>query len=259
MRSLTPSTMHSTSRSDGPASGEASALAADLTADLTARLAARLDAAYVRHALEGLLPRRRNVASLGVKRALDLLLCAPLLAGAWPLLRLWRLSAWLRGARVATITRPCAGRGGAVFALRQAVPLRRGQSGDEAQATGGDGASGGEANDANDAWLAASWLGRAPALANVWAGEMSLVGPAPRLATRALAGPSDDLARLYVAPGLLRLRPVGRLGRVASAADEADLLYVAHGSLWGDLQQVWAAVRWPARHFPTGANTGSAT
>jgi lipopolysaccharide/colanic/teichoic acid biosynthesis glycosyltransferase len=78
---------------------------------------------------------------------------------------------------------------------------------------------------------------------------MSLVGPAPWCAEAFDGRPASELARLSVQPGLLRLRPVGRLRRLARTQAEAELRYVTAGSLWMDIEQIVGAALAPHRRF----------
>ncbi|HEY7849985.1 MAG TPA: sugar transferase [Ktedonobacterales bacterium] len=210
--------------------------AIDATAD-GLPLAARLKRAYVSHALAGLLPRQRRWR---LKRALDLALTLPLLIVAAPLGLASALSVWVRFHQRAMRTQRCAARGGVAFTLRQLqVVARRAPAHADPSPT--------------DAWLCESPLARVTALWRVIDGTMSLVGPAP-WTIDALAGqPIGALARLYVAPGVTRLRPFGRLRRLATTQAEADLRYITHGSLWMDIEQLIAATLTPRRRFATFA------
>lgn len=191
-------------------------------------LAERLSRAYVAHALVGALPRRR--ARLP-KRALDLLLAPPIYLFTAPLRLTAALPYWLRARRCVTIQSTCAGYRGRIFTLRQL---------DQRPAS---------ASTPGNAWLGASQLAKSPALAHVLRGSMTLVGPAPWTCD-AIETQWDtrDLARLYVAPGIITLRPIGALRRLATQA-EADLWYVSHGSFATDAQQIWAATFLPRRRF----------
>lgn len=190
-------------------------------------LAGRLRSAYVPLALAGALPRRRNRA---MKRALDLMVAAPLLVCALPLLLAASLAVRVRYYRRAIVALACATRGGRVFLLRQ-IRLRNAESARP------------------DAWLSDARMSRAPALLSVLGGAMSLVGPAP-WRVEAFAGRSaSELARLDAKPGLLRLRPVGRLRRLARTQAEAELRYVTTGSLWMDIEQVMGAALRPRSRF----------
>jgi lipopolysaccharide/colanic/teichoic acid biosynthesis glycosyltransferase len=208
-------------------------------------LAASMRRAYVAHALAGLLPQRRHSR---LKRALDLALVLPLLVGALPLSLAIVLSVWVRFHQRAIISQRCATRGGAVFILRQ---FRSAGGAANTSSAHGDAGLGG-------AWLSASRLARLPALWSVARGEMSLVGPAPCTLAELARRPVGELARLYVAPGVARLRPVGRLRRLATSQAEADLRYVTHGSLWMDFEQLAAAVFMPGRQFPLLASSAEA-
>jgi len=211
-------------------------------------LATRMRRAYVAHALASLLPQRRHWR---LKRALDLALILPLLVGALPLSLAIALSVWVRFHQRVIITQHCATRGGAVFTLRQFRSIR----------SAGGATSTPPAHDGpglQDAWLSASRLARLPALWSVARGEMSLVGPAPCASAELAERPVGELARLYVAPGVVRLRPVGRLRRLAASQTEADLRYVTYGSLWMDCEQLAAAVFMPSRQFPSHASSAEA-
>lgn len=190
-------------------------------------LAERLRGAYVPLALAGALARRRNRA---MKRALDLLVAAPLLACALPLMLAASLVVRVRYRRRAIVALACATRGGRVFRLRQ-IRLRDAESAWP------------------DAWLSDAPMSRAPALWSVLSGAMSLVGPAPWRIESFAGRPASELARLDAKPGLLRLRPVGRLRRLAHTQAEAELRYVTTGSLWMDIEQVMAAALLPRRRF----------
>ncbi len=183
-------------------------------------LAERLSRAYVAHALVGALPRRRAQRS---KRTLDLALALPIYVLTAPLRFTAAIPFWLREHRRANVPSACAGCGGRAFTMRQMdQPAQRLTT--------------------PNAWLGASQLAKTPALAHVLSGHMSLVGPAP-WTLEAIASQWDkrDLARLYVAPGVITLRPFGALRRLATTQAEADLRYVTHGSLMIDVQQIWAA------------------
>lgn len=190
-------------------------------------LAERMRGAYVPLALAGALPRRRWLL---IKRALDLTLAAPLLVFALPLMLVVSLAARVRYHRRAIFTLVCATRAGRVFRLRQFGAERA-------------------TSERSDAWLSDRRLSRAPALLNVLSGAMSLVGPAPWRVEDFAGRPASELARLSVRPGLLRLRPVGRLGRLASTQAEADLRYVTAGSLWMDIEQIVGAALLSRRRF----------
>jgi lipopolysaccharide/colanic/teichoic acid biosynthesis glycosyltransferase len=216
--------------------------------DASQPLAARMRRAYVTHALAGWLPQRRHWR---LKRALDLAVLLPLLVGALPLSLVIALSVWVRFHQRAIITRHCATRGGVVFNLRQFRSFR----------SAGSAANTPPASDdpgLPDAWLSASRLARLPALWSVARGEMSLVGPAPCAIAQVAERPVGELARLYVVPGVARLRPVGRLRRLAASQAEADLRYVTHGSLWMDCEQLAAAIFTPSHQFPSRASSAEA-
>ncbi len=198
-------------------------------------IAARLERAYVAHALAGLLPRQRRWR---LKRALDLALTLPLLIVAAPLGLASALSVWVRFHQRAMRTQCCAARGGVAFTLRQ---LQLAAHETPAHVDAGP----------TDAWLCASPLARAPALWSILDGTMSLVGPAPWTIDALSGQPISALARLYVAPGVMRLRPSGQLRRLATTQAEADLRYVTHGSLWMDIEQLFAATLTPRRRFAT--------
>ncbi len=192
-------------------------------------LAESLSRAYVAHALVGALPRRR--ARLP-KRTLDLLLAPPIYLLTAPLRVTAAVPYWLRARRRATVHMACAGYGGRAFTLRQIDqrPSKR--------------------LTAPNAWLGASQLAKTPALAHVLSGHMSLVGPAPwTLDANSSQWDKLDLARLYVAPGVITLRPFGALRRLATTQAEADLRYITHGSLAIDVQQIWAAAFLPRRRY----------
>ena len=197
-------------------------------------LAERVRRAYVPLALAGALPRRRWLAA---KRALDLAalaLASPLLLLALPFALAAALLAQVRLRRRPIVSLDCATRDGRVFRLRQ-VAVGRADS---------------ELRDpAPDAWLSDSRLARWPALVSVLSGKLSLVGPAPWTLAAFAARPTSELARLAVAPGMIRLRPVGRLRRLASTRSEAEARYVTAGSLWMDVEQLAAAVFLPWRRF----------
>ncbi len=212
-------------------------------------LAARMRRAYVAHALAGLLPQRRHWR---LKRALDLAFILPLLVGALPLSLAIALSVWVRFHQRAIITQRCATTGGAVFTLRQFRSFRSAGGATNTPPAAHDGAG------LRGAWLSASRLARLPALWSVARGEMSLIGPAPCAITELAERPVGELARLYVAPGVARLRPVGRLRRLAASQTEVDLRYVTHGSLWMDCEQLAAAVFMPSRQFPSRASSAEA-
>ena len=198
-------------------------------------LAERVRRAYVPLALAGALPRRRWLAA---KRALDLAalaLASPLLLLALPFALAATLLAQVRLRRRPIVSCDCATRGGRVFRLRQLAP---GDPDAERRAP------------TPDAWLSDSRLARWPALVSVLSGKLSLVGPAPWTLTAFAARPTSELVRLAVAPGVIRLRPVGRLRRLASTLSEAEARYVTAGSLWMDVDQLAGAVFLPWRRFP---------
>jgi lipopolysaccharide/colanic/teichoic acid biosynthesis glycosyltransferase len=217
----------------------------DAPPDASLPLAARMRRAYVAHALAGWLPQRRHWR---LKRALDIAVLLPLLVGALPLSLVIALSVWVRFHQRAIITQRCATRGGAVFTLRQFRSAGSATNTPTAHDSAG----------LTDAWLSASRLARLPALWSVARGEMSLVGPAPCAIAQVAERPIGDLARLYVVPGVARLRPIGRLRRLAASQAEADLHYVMHGSLWMDCEQLAAAVFTPSRQFPSRASSAEA-
>lgn len=202
-------------------------------------LAARMRRAYVAHALAGALPARRRWR---LKRALDLAIGLALLVVALPLGLAFALGRLVRFHQWALLSERCAARCGATFILRQFRSARS-----EAPAHDGAGLA--------DAWRSASRLARLPAVWSVVTGEMSLVGPAPCAIATFNERPIGELARLYVAPGLVRLRPVGRLQRVAATRAEADLRYVTDGSWWMDCEQLAAAALLPRRRFPSPASS----
>jgi lipopolysaccharide/colanic/teichoic acid biosynthesis glycosyltransferase len=203
------------------------AMTHDVAVEAGEALAKRMRGAYVPLALAGVLPRRRWRL---IKRALDLTLTAPLLVCAAPLLLAVSLAVRVRYHRRAIVALPCATRGGRVFRLRQL-----GANDPVAQRP--------------DAWLSDGRVSRAPALLSVLGGAMSLVGPAPWRVEAFDGRPASELARLSVQPGLLRLRPVGRLGRLARTQAEAELRYVTAGSLWMDIEQIVGAALAPHRRF----------
>lgn len=214
---------------------EASPDATADAADAADSLAARVRRAYVPLALAGALPRRRRLAA---KRALDLAaltLASPLLLLALPFALVAILLARVRLRRRLFVSLTCATRGGRFFRLRQLAP------GDPDAHRPGAVAG---------AWLSESRLTRWLALAPVVSGKMSLVGPTPWTVAACAALPASELARLAVAPGVIRLRPVGRLRRLARTQSEAEARYVTAGSLWMDVEQVAAAVLLPRRRFP---------
>jgi lipopolysaccharide/colanic/teichoic acid biosynthesis glycosyltransferase len=76
-----------------------------------------------------------------------------------------------------------------------------------------------------------------PQLINVVRGEMSLVGPRPPLPYEVERYSDRTLARLAVAPGITGKWQVEGRGRVPfDEMVEMDLDYVAHGSLWCDIE-----------------------
>ena len=195
-------------------------------------LPTQLRQAYVAHALAALLPARRNAFA---KRTLDLTLGLLLLAVALPLIGALALAirlGWIgqkpdptagSGAPAPVFARQrYAGRGGRVFVGANMPALQAG-------------------------WLRR--LARLPLLLAVVRGEMSLVGPRPRLYAEwlALAGADDMpsramLACLYVKPGLTGPWRIARRSDTLHGADDAtcaladpDLRYVAHGSFGRDL------------------------
>jgi lipopolysaccharide/colanic/teichoic acid biosynthesis glycosyltransferase len=186
----------------------------------------------VAHALTDALPRRR---SWFLKRALDLGVAIPLSLVTLPISLCMALWLWLRFHHRPTVTRVCTMRGGVAYSVRQFRVMANSDSHDMSQSS---------------AWLSGAWVTRLPALWSVVCGHMSLVGPAPWPFAAYDAVSTDALARLSVAPGLLRLRSVGRLGRLAVTQADADLRYVTHGSLWMDLEQIAAAALMPGRRFP---------
>jgi lipopolysaccharide/colanic/teichoic acid biosynthesis glycosyltransferase len=212
--------MRATTRSESVGAALDSARSID-----SAPLVERLRRAYVGHALAGLLPGRRRWLP---KRALDLVIALPLLIAALPVSLAISLRYWIRFHRRATITALCAGRSGRVFALRR---YRTAPS---------DPVAGSQPQPGALSTLSVLW--------RVLTGEMSLIGPAPWTVAAFTGRPAYELARLYVAPGALRLRPVGRLRQLATTQAEADRLYVTHGSLVIDIEQLAAALR-PSRRF----------
>jgi lipopolysaccharide/colanic/teichoic acid biosynthesis glycosyltransferase len=203
------------------------AMTPDLAVEAGEALAKRMRGAYVPLALAGVLPRRRWRR---IKRALDLTLTAPLLVCAAPLLLAVSLAVRVRYHRRAIVALVCATRGGRAFRLCQL-----GANDPAAQRP--------------DAWLSDGRVSRAPALLSVLGGAMSLVGTAPWCVEAFDGRPASELARLSVQPGLLRLRPVGRLGRLARTQAEAELRYVTAGSLWMDIEQIAGAALAPHRRF----------
>lgn len=230
MRSNTRTRADSTRRVESMSGGEA----ADATSQ-AASLQERLRRAYVAHALADALPRRRRWA---VKRALDLTIALPLMLITAPLWLLVALRLRVRYHQRPTVTRVCAARGGVAYAVAMFRSAPDGEYHVEGQ---------------NDAWSDASRLTRLPALWSVVIGQMSLVGPAPWLLSAYADAPTEALARLQTAPGLLRLRAVGLLSRLATTEAEADKRYVTHGSLWMDLEQLAAAALMRRRFFSQGA------
>jgi len=197
-----------------------------------ADLAAQLRQAYVAHALAGLLPTRRNAFA---KRALDLTLGLLLLIVALPL-----IGALALALSMGWIGRVANGRDGSQD--RSPVFERQHYAG-----RGGRGFVGVSIPALTATWLRR--LARLPLLLAVVRGEMSLVGPRPRLYDEwlALAGADDMpsralLACLYVKPGLTgpwRITPHADSPHcaddTASALADPDLRYVAHGSFGRDL------------------------
>lgn len=213
--------------------------AADTTTGATS-LAERLRRAYVAHALADALPTRRSWA---LKRALDLAIALPLALLTAPLWLVVALLLWARYRQPPLVTRVCGARGGATCA----VPLFRSAPDTQYHIESQDERS-------MEVWPSASRLDRLPAIWSVVSGRLSLVGPAPWTLTAYDAAPADALARLQVAPGQVRLRAVGRLGCLAATPAEADRLYVTHGSLWMDLEQLAAAALMRRRYFSRDAS-----
>lgn len=214
----------------------------DEAADSTARatsLAARLRRAYVAHALADALPSRRSWA---LKRALDLAIALPLALLTAPLWLVVALTLWARYRQPPVVTRVCGARGGAPYA----VPMFCSAPDAEYHVESHD-------EIPIEVWPSASRIDRLPAIWSVVSGRLSLVGPAPWALTAYDTAPAEALARLQVAPGHVRLRAVGRLGRLATTAAEADRLYVTHGSLWMDIEQLVAAAFMRRRFFSRGA------
>jgi lipopolysaccharide/colanic/teichoic acid biosynthesis glycosyltransferase len=89
-------------------------------------------------------------------------------------------------------------------------------------------------------FLRATSLDELPQLINVVLGDMSLVGPRPRLPQEFDLGDPEQFHRFSVKPGLAGLWQVS--GRATLNFDEAlaiDLQYVDNWSFWWDLELIW--------------------
>jgi lipopolysaccharide/colanic/teichoic acid biosynthesis glycosyltransferase len=89
-------------------------------------------------------------------------------------------------------------------------------------------------------FLRASSLDELPQLVNVVFGDMSLVGPRPRLPAEFDLSNPEHFRRFAVKPGLAGLWQVS--GRATLNFEEAlaiDLDYIDHWSFWWDLQLIW--------------------
>jgi exopolysaccharide biosynthesis polyprenyl glycosylphosphotransferase len=102
------------------------------------------------------------------------------------------------------------------------------------------------------AWLRRYSLDELPQLANVFLGQMSLVGPRPPLPREVEKYEQWVHRRLLVRPGITGLWQVsGRSDLSWEDSIRLDLYYVENWSLMGDLVLVWRTVRAVTR--PTGA------
>jgi lipopolysaccharide/colanic/teichoic acid biosynthesis glycosyltransferase len=169
-----------------------------------------------------------------IRRAVDVVVSATLLALASPLLALAAVAIRLESLGPVLYRQRRIGRDGEPFEMLKLRTMAQG-----AEHTGA-----GLAIDAGDprvtrvgALLRRTSLDEVPNLVNVWRGEMSLIGPRPTLPAQVAAYTPRQRGRLAVRPGITGWAQVnGRAALPWSERIELDLYYVEHRSLALDLR-----------------------
>jgi lipopolysaccharide/colanic/teichoic acid biosynthesis glycosyltransferase len=93
------------------------------------------------------------------------------------------------------------------------------------------------------AFLRRSSLDELPNLLNVLRGDMSLIGPRPTIPVQVESYTERQRGRLAIKPGITGWAQVhGRASLPWSERIELDLYYIAHRSLWLDLEILWRTV-----------------
>jgi lipopolysaccharide/colanic/teichoic acid biosynthesis glycosyltransferase len=93
------------------------------------------------------------------------------------------------------------------------------------------------------ALLRRSSLDELPNLLNVLRGDMSLIGPRPTIPVQVASYTDRQRGRLAIKPGITGWAQVhGRASLPWSERIELDLYYIAHRSLWLDLEILWRTV-----------------
>ncbi len=165
---------------------------------------------------------QRKWFQLGIKRALDVVVAALILAALSPLLLLTALAIKLEtNGPIFLITRED-------YYRRRSIQVVRFRTGENRGLVG--------------SMLTRSGLDRLPMLFNVLRGDLSIVGPhcqvdvLPSLVPDVFPKPLYDNA---FRPGLISLELPDELVDPISGQIEADLYYVSHWSLWLDLKIIF--------------------
>jgi len=177
-------------------------------------------------------PRRR--VARGAKRASDVVLAAILLLLLAPLLAAAIVAIRLESRGPAIYRQRRVGKHGAEFDL---LKLRTMVAGAEQMGAGLAVDEGDPRITRVGAMLRRFSLDELPNLANVLAGDMSIIGPRPTVAAQVARYTPRQRGRLAVEPGITGWAQVsGRAALPWHERIELDLWYIEHWSLWLDLR-----------------------